>query len=98
MYSELYEQQGSMCAADLLAARQASIKASRHYNAYYDNDAFKAATAGAGASWCNRLIDEALAISGDPFYVRTGHFVDLAALRFLVAFERPGALADEVML
>jgi hypothetical protein len=71
-----------------LADRQHDI-ATAFYNSRFDADLYRAATENTPPGFCNRLLDDALAISGDPFYkLSYTHNYSDAAKRFLAAFAK----------
>ena len=90
MFSELQKHQDKLSEAEMTAATQASVKATKHYNRCYDNEAFKAAVAGKSTTYANAVIDDALALSGCPFYQMSRRRYCAETRHFLAAFERPG--------
>lgn len=71
------------------AAQYADIQSARafaHYNAHYDNELYSAAVRGKSTRYANNLIDNALAICGDPYHKITWRDWPNDALKFLSKF------------
>jgi hypothetical protein len=88
MFSQLQKTQLTL--EQRQAAYKASLDALKRYHEAYNNTLYTEAIAGKTTQYANRLIDEALAICGDPFYTPSrarlgdkaqrwlGHFAQIA--------------------
>ena len=64
-------------------------EAMKKYHERYDNELYKAATDGRDPVYCNRLIDNALALSGHPDYKLDRYEWSEEALAWLEKFVEP---------
>lgn len=72
-------------AVDRIAAAQAD-RAMSHYHAHYDNAVYTKATRGMSVARANKLLDDALAICGDPHYKLSRIVWNAKARAFLTLF------------
>lgn len=79
---------------DTTAEKQNEISLAR-YNARFDNRLYSAATAGKSNTYANALIDEALAICGNPYYKISRRAWSAKAREFLAKFDRAEPKADK---
>lgn len=67
-------------------AHDATVRANKKYNANYDNVVYVKAISGKSSGYANALVDEALALCGDPHYEISNRDWSEAAANFLVLF------------
>lgn len=79
-------------------ARDRHQAAAKRYNVAVNMEAYRAATKGKSLSYCNVLIDDAMALCGSPFHALSKRFLaesySAEAARFLSGFAEHPASAD----
>ncbi len=86
MFSKMQKTQEKLSREELRDQQILSNRALTLYHRRYYNAMFIAATHGKTSKYANGLIDDALAICGDPFYTKSNMRYCQEARDFLAAF------------